>query len=415
MKNFCEKSEFISKLNKININSKLEKSGIQLYHEGNDIYIDDSESSSLIIGSTGSGKTQVITLPLVKTSIMAGESFVLSDPKGEIHELFKDELNDNGYDIITLNYDNLDNSDHYNPFSLPIKYYKNNKIDKMLDSLNIIGYYLLNDIDDKDTDPFWINSAITLFIGITLNIIENGNEKVTVKDVYDELMNIFLKKKDLSDVNENSLSYKYLASFKNMPSDTFGSILSVLNIKLNNYGIYVDLNKIISDTTFDFEDFSSKKCALFIIGKASEYNINRFIPLCIHQLYDVMIDCNNKNRINIILDEFGMLFPIKDIHNIISYSRSYNLRFTVLIQNLRQFDYVYGKKNADLIRLCFANIIYLLSNDINTINEILDMCLLEHSDENIIKLKTMNYFDCVVIRQRLLPFNSSLLPYYKMK
>lgn len=415
MKNFCEKSEFISKLNKININSKLEKSGIQLYHEGNDIYIDDSESSSLIIGSTGSGKTQVITLPLVKTSIMAGESFVLSDPKGEIHELFKDELNDNGYDIITLNYDNLDNSDHYNPFSLPIKYYKNNKIDKMLDSLNIIGYYLLNDIDDKDTDPFWINSAITLFIGITLNIIENGNEKVTVKDVYDELMNIFLKKKDLSDVNENSLSYKYLASFKNMPSDTFGSILSVLNIKLNNYGIYVDLNKIISDTTFDFEDFSSKKCALFIIGKASEYNINRFIPLCIHQLYDVMIDCNNKNRINIILDEFGMLFPIKDIHNIISYSRSYNLRFTVLIQNLRQFDYVYGKKNADLIRLCFANIIYLLSNDINTINEILDMCLLEHTDENIIKLKTMNYFDCVVIRQRLLPFNSSLLPYYKMK
>ena len=415
MKNFCEKSEFISKLNKININSKLEKSGIQLYHEGNDLYIDDSESSSLIIGSTGSGKTQVITLPLVKTSIMAGESFVLSDPKGEIHELFKDELNDNGYDIITLNYDNLDNSDHYNPFSLPIKYYKNNKIDKMLDSLNIIGYYLLNDIDDKDTDPFWINSAITLFIGITLNIIENGNEKVTVKDVYDELMNIFLKKKDLSDVNENSLSYKYLASFKNMPSDTFGSILSVLNIKLNNYGIYVDLNKIISDTTFDFEDFSSKKCALFIIGKASEYNINRFIPLCIHQLYDVMIDCNNKNRINIILDEFGMLFPIKDIHNIISYSRSYNLRFTVLIQNLRQFDYVYGKKNADLIRLCFANIIYLLSNDINTINEILDMCLLEHTDENIIKLKTMNYFDCVVIRQRLLPFNSSLLPYYKMK
>lgn len=415
MKNFCEKSEFISKLNKININSNLEKSGIQLYHEDNDIYIDDSESSSLIIGSTGSGKTQVITLPLVKTSIMAGESFVLSDPKGEIHELFKDELNDNGYDIITLNYDNLDNSDHYNPFSLPIKYYKNNKIDKMLDSLNIIGYYLLNDIDDKDTDPFWINSAITLFIGITLNIIENGNEKVTVKDVYDELMNIFLKKKDLSDVNENSLSYKYLASFKNMPSDTFGSILSVLNIKLNNYGIYVDLNKIISDTTFDFEDFSSKKCALFIIGKASEYNINRFIPLCIHQLYDVMIDCNNKNRINIILDEFGMLFPIKDIHNIISYSRSYNLRFTVLIQNLRQFDYVYGKKNADLIKLCFANIIYLLSNDINTINEILDMCLLEHTDENIIKLKTMNYFDCVVIRQRLLPFNSSLLPYYKMK
>ena len=415
MKNFCEKGEFVRNLNKININSKLEKSGVQLYHEGNDIYIDDSPSSTLVIGSTGSGKTQVVTLPLVKTSIMAGESFVLSDPKGEIHDLFKEELNENGYKVISLNYDKMEESDHYNPFSLPIKYYKENKIDKMLDSLNVIAYYLLNDIDNMDTDPFWINSAINFFMGICLNLIENGNDNVTVKDVYDEIMKVFVDKKDLDNVKEGTLSYKYLANFKNMPTDTFGSILSVLNVKLNNYGVYVDLNKIIEDTTFNFEDFSNNKCALFIIGKANDYNLNRFIPLCIHQLYNVMIDKNNEKRINIILDEFGMLFPIKDIHNIISYSRSYNLRFTVLIQNLKQFDYVYGKKNGDLIRLCFANIIYLLSNDINTIHEILDMCLLERSDENVIKFKTMNYFDCVVIRQRLLPFNSSLLPYYKMK
>ena len=188
MKSFCEKGEFVSNLNKININSKLEKSGVQLYHEGNDIYIDDSPSSTLVIGSTGSGKTQVITLPLVKTSIMAGESFVLSDPKGEIHDLFKEELNENGYKVISLNYDKMEESDHYNPFSLPIKYYKENKIDKMLDSLNVIAYYLLNDIDNKDSDPFWINSAINFFMGICLNLIENGNDNVAVKDVYDEIM-----------------------------------------------------------------------------------------------------------------------------------------------------------------------------------------------------------------------------------
>ena len=415
MKNFCEKDDFINRLNKININSKLEKSGIQLYHEGDDIYIDDSEASTLVIGSTGSGKTQVVTLPLVKTSINAEESFILSDPKGEIHELFKDELLENGYKIIKLDFDNKDESEHYNPFSLTINYYKQNKIDKMLDSLNIIGYYLLNDNESKDADPFWINSAINFFIGVCLKLIENDKDEISVKDVYDEVMKIFLDQQSLENVKEGSLSYKYLAPFKNMPKETFGSVLSVLNVKLNNYGVYVDLNKIIGDTTFNFEDFSNSKCALFIIGKANDYNLNRFIPLCIHQLYNVMIDKNNSKRINIILDEFGMLFPIKDIHNIISYSRSYNLRFTVLIQNLKQFDYVYGKKNGDLIRLCFANIIYLLTNDINTIHEVLDMCLLERSDENVVKLKTMKSFDCIVMRQRLLPFNSSLLPYYKMK
>ena len=128
-----------------------------------------------------------------------------------------------------------------------------------------------------------------------------------------------------------------------------------------------------------------------------------------------MVEINNKNRINVILDEFGMLFPIRDIHNIITNCRSNNIRFTALVQNFKQIDYTYGKKNSDLIRLCFANIIYLLTNDINTIHEVLDMCLLERSDENVVALKTMNHFDCIIIRQRLLPFNSSLLPYYKMK
>ena len=49
---------------------------------------------NLIIGSTGSGKTQSIVLPLLKTSIKAGESFIINDIKGDICKVLGDILND---------------------------------------------------------------------------------------------------------------------------------------------------------------------------------------------------------------------------------------------------------------------------------------------------------------------------------
>ena len=44
------------------------------------------EYHNLIIGSTGAGKTQVIVNPLVKILGKAGESMIITAPKGEIYE-----------------------------------------------------------------------------------------------------------------------------------------------------------------------------------------------------------------------------------------------------------------------------------------------------------------------------------------
>ena len=50
------------------------------------MWIDNSEYHNLIIGSTGAGKTQVVVNPLVKILAKAGESMIITDPKGEIYE-----------------------------------------------------------------------------------------------------------------------------------------------------------------------------------------------------------------------------------------------------------------------------------------------------------------------------------------
>ena len=414
MKKFSEESEFIERLKKVNYETGVTKSGIQMFQKGDYVYIDDSESSNLVIGSTGSGKTQIITMPLIETAILAGESFVVTDAKGDIKDCFKEKLEKNGYNILTFNFGDNQNSTHYNPFDLARKYYNDKRYDKASLIIDNLAYYLLAMDTPSNADPFWTQTATALFVGLTFKLLEE-DKKLSVRAIYEELIKLNNSRDELNNLKEGNLSYDYLINFIHMPPETWGSVLSVLNNAIKLYGAAVDLNKIISDSTFDFEKVISEKTAIFIIGQSNIYCADRLIPLFVDQLNDVAIEKRNQKRINIILDEFGMLKPIKNFQNVISYSRAFNLRFTVIIQNLKQLEYVYGEKNYEVIKLCFANIIYLLSNDINTINEILDLCLLEHSDENIIELKTMKVFEAIIIRQRLLPFKTKLLPFYAFK
>ena len=80
--------------------------GVPLYTEKGKIWVDDGESHSLIIGSTGSGKTYCIVNPLVHILAKHSESMVITDPKGEIYENNAGFLRDRGYKIVLLNFRN---------------------------------------------------------------------------------------------------------------------------------------------------------------------------------------------------------------------------------------------------------------------------------------------------------------------
>ena len=73
--------ELKSKLTPISYDSEIKKSGIPMMYDDKNLYIKDDESHTLIIGSTGSGKTQLTTLPQLRLAIKAQESFIVHDGK----------------------------------------------------------------------------------------------------------------------------------------------------------------------------------------------------------------------------------------------------------------------------------------------------------------------------------------------
>ena len=56
--------------------------GIPLINNGKNIWVDNGEYHNLVIGSTGSGKTQTIVKPMVNLLAKKGESMIITDPKG---------------------------------------------------------------------------------------------------------------------------------------------------------------------------------------------------------------------------------------------------------------------------------------------------------------------------------------------
>ena len=63
---------------------KSDYAGVPLISNGTELWVDDGEYHTLVIGATGSGKTQDTILPTIKVLAKKGESVVVTDPKGEI-------------------------------------------------------------------------------------------------------------------------------------------------------------------------------------------------------------------------------------------------------------------------------------------------------------------------------------------
>lgn len=402
-------------MEKITLDSKVNRAGLPIAYDDDSLYIVGREGHSLVIGSTGSGKTQTITLPMLELSLRAGESVVIHDTKNELYDLTNEKYRNNGYNVIRLNFDDSIETSHWNPFDLPFKIYKEGNTDKAIDLIEDIAYYLFNDEESKNSDPFWINSAIDYFTGLTLYAFEHYN-KVTLDTIneVDELIRNE-EEKFLKDIN--SAIYLNLRVVIDSPKETKGSILSVYSQKIKKYISKQNLKKMLSDTDFDIANIGKTKSILYLVSGNSN-NSEYLLPLLISQIYYAKDEYSrNDGKINIILDDFFRFNKIKNFSKILTYSRSIRINFTIMIRGYNDISNVYDKEEANIIKINFANTLYLLSQDIDTLIEISKLCGTAENKNPLItveELKTIKPLDAVVLTIRKMPFKTKLIPYFEM-
>ena len=110
------------------------------------------------------------------------------------------------------------------------------------------------------------------------------------------------------------------------------------------------------------------------------------------------------------------MVPIKDFSRVINYSQSLNVRFTITINSYAHLNYMYNEEEANLLKFCFGNIIYLLSEDIKTLEEVSKYCgtTKDGSLITVEELKALSSFEAIINMMRLMPIKASLIPDYKI-
>ena len=368
---------------------KAEAAGIVVINNGKELWVDNGEAHNIVVGSTGSGKTQAIVFPMAYSLAKHGESMIITDPKGEIYETTANMLKERGYNIVVLNFRNPQNGNSWNPMSLPYKLYKEGNTDKAIELLDDLALNILYEEKSGNADPFWEKSAADYFTGLALGLFEDGTEEqVNLNSI--NLMSS-LGEERFGGPNNNYIKEYFNSKDPAKPAyvnasgtvysaeDTKQGIISQFKQKVKLFASRDNLSEMLSHSDFDMKEIGRQKTAVFMIVQDEKKTLHPLATIFIKQVYETLIDVAQESggklpyRTNFILDEFANMPPLKDVTTMVTAARSRLIRFTFIIQNYAQLTQVYGKENAETIK-GNCNITYLISNELQALEELSKLC-----------------------------------------
>ncbi len=386
---------------------------------------------TLIIGTTGSGKTTTFINPTIQilSNTKTQPSMLISDPKGELYSLHAKSLIKRGYDVKVLDLRNPYCSIRWNPLEKPFEMYQEMlSLDDKVRVNEEEGYYIfedkiyydkeelqstiqvkkqeifdevyedLNDICSvlcpikNKSEPIWESGAKNFILAITLAMLEDSEnpelgmtkEKfnfynvmkiaTNTQDDCEELIQYFNHRSPIS--KSVSLSKQVLdASDK-----TRGSYLSTVFDKLS---LFSDMSicSLTSANEINFANIAIKPTALFLQIPDEKETRHTLAAMVILQAYKALVakantypDLSLPRSVYFLLDEFGNLPQIHKLEQMITVGRSRKIWLALVVQSYAQLAKVYDEKSADIIKSNCNIQIFIGTTDQKTIEEFSKKC-----------------------------------------
>jgi len=415
--------KFRSTLKKVDLKNKnIFCGGIPLWSDGHLAYVDDSDSHSLIFGSTGSKKTRLLAMPMLRILGKAGESMIVTDPKGELYERTAALLKDLDYNLIVLNFRNPSTGSTWNPLDIPHRLYKSNEKDKASELLNDLVKNIMFYETTANIDPFWDNSASDFCYGLLMVLFEcaQHERQVNLRNI-SSLKNSFISMQSnfYEHLNKHSLAYISLSGTMDAFEKTQGSILSVFDQHLRLFCAQSNLSEMLSYSNFSLDSIGFKKSAVFIIMPDEKTTYHRLVSIFIKQCYESLIAAAQANetrtlpiRTNFILDEFSNLPPVTDFPAMITAARSRNIRFCIITQSDHQLKARYREESETIKSNC-NNWVFLTSRELPLLRQISELCGYKDGTTPLISVSKLQRFDkergeALVLNGRNYPYVTTL-------
>lgn len=468
---------------------KWKRSGLIFSAGESHAYVDPADNHNLVIGTSSSGKSFTEVLEMLELSRLSGESVIVNDPKGELAKYTRKKFEQSGYQTYVLNFVDPEYSNCWNPFELAwiewkeaekkaeqkIKEYKKEfekkkakckllglpepemtdmprpDYSKAIEMVTDIANTLCLEENTKDS-PVWTETAADMVSGGANFFLEMGEHD------YLNFSNIFklitegdrLIRKDEDPLGELksqkklmriyldryrskiATSAKNLSAYIESEDNTQSSFYSSFKNKLRDVTSNEAIERILASNDIDLKSIGEKKTAIFLIVHDEKKTYYKLSTMFVKQVYEALIksarneaNLRLKVPINMILDEFGNMPPVKDIDAMLTAARSRGIRITLIIQDFGQLDKQYGKDMAKTIKGNVMNTVYILSGSPDTLKEISNNAGTEkvwnkdkklYEDVKLFSTDRLQHFqigEVLILSQRRHPYFVKLPPYDK--
>ncbi len=367
---------------------------------------------TLVIGTTGSGKTSSYIIPSVKALALTTEatrpSFLFTDPKGELYEKTAWYLAEHGYKILTLDFRHPERSLRWNP--LRYAWTKMCEAQGVLDRITMVSergvpvYRLHGREYDGDAidaaaraeiqrledeayeeiinivaalcpvtsakDPIWDEGAKGLIQGVVMAMLEDGMspddvgmtaEKFNFYNLHQICTHAGAGYKDLigyfqyRDKKSRAVSSAEIVLVA--PPQQQGSYMSSVQQKLqmfNDRGIC----NMTSASEIDVKEMDEQPTAIYLMlpdEKEGRHPLGSlFISQCYKKLVEKAVENGGslKRRVFFMMDEYGNMPKIDGVQSMYTVGRSRGIIQIPVIQSYSQIIDKYGQETA---RTIFGN------------------------------------------------------------
>lgn len=358
---------------------------VGMSRNGRRLYCVQTDTHSLTIGATRVGKSRHLVLPSIGLTAMSGESMIVVDMKGELSIGSRYFLESLGYEVIVLNFDEPEYSNHYNFMQPIIDALNRGDTSKAVTAARDMATMLIP--ENQTNERVWVDGARAILTMSSLicafdnptepqyqnlsNVQQFMSYMAQPHGKYGTLpLNLYLKM--LSDDHPAKLS---MGISQIAPSKMRGSFYTSA---LTTLDLFSDplIHSMTASTDFDPNLTGVKKRAIFIVLPDHKKTYHDLAALFIYQQYQSLVECAKKHggrlprRVEIFADEFGNFVRIPDFDTLMTVSGGRGIRWHLFLQNTEQLDEKYGDKIAQTIRANAETWVYLHSDSNPTRKEI---------------------------------------------
>jgi type IV secretion system protein VirD4 len=346
------------------------------------LYVVGNDTHTLTVGATNSGKTRTVVLETIGTLGLAGESMVMSDPKGELYQYTAPFLKRLGYKVHVIDYRNPEKSDRYNLLQPIINAVDKNDINKAIDAAWDLTATL---VGEPKGERIWTDGEASVIAASILSVVWDNRFKENRK--YQNLTNVYAfiaeMAKPVNDkiipiveyakkLPDNHPSKMLLSISEIAPNRTRGSFYTAALTTLRLF-VIPSIYGMSNASDYDPMELGEGKHALFIVLPDEKTTYYPLASLLVSQHYEQLVQAADQrggrlfNRVNFILDEFGNFVKIADFTNKLTVGRGRGIRFNLFLQSFSQLDEKYGKEIRDTIIGNCENWIYLQTDTLDTL------------------------------------------------